>query len=181
GKIPQDRLPAAHVRGKGAEEGDLVSLGGKIVAGLLREAVLQLDVAAFKGTFGESRSLQRRLNVHLEIHEIRDELRVRLRLVPAAHDAERHAKIALLRKPRDDGVAGTLAAGQRVGRAGVQREERSAIVQRKARFRCDNPGAKFACSGSISFALCVAHSFESSACTGNFWPRGSPMYRAMSA
>src|SRR5208337_2948647 len=133
GKIPQDRLPAAHVRGKGAEEGDLVSLGGKIVAGLLREAVLQLDVAAFKGTFGESRSLQRRLNVHLEIHEIRDELRVRLRLVPAAHDAERHAKIALLRKPRDDGVAGTLAAGQRVGRAGVQREERSAIVQRNSR------------------------------------------------
>ena len=41
-------------------------------------------------------------------------------------------------------MAGTLAAGQRVGQAGVQREECAAIVQCKARSRRDNPGAKFA-------------------------------------
>jgi len=62
----------------------------------------------------EPRCLEGRLNIHLEIDHVGDELRVGLRLVPTAHDPERDPRVALLRKGRDDRVQGTLVPGQQI-------------------------------------------------------------------
>src|SRR5438105_10306036 len=75
---------------------NLVSLGCKLVAHFLRNAVFHHHVASAKGMLAETWGFQRRLNVHLEIREIGDELRVRLRLVPTSHDSERHPAVAFL-------------------------------------------------------------------------------------
>jgi len=63
----------------------------------------------------KARRFQRSLNVHLEVDHVGDELRVGLRLVPAAHDSEGHASVALLREGRNDRGAAALAAGEQVG------------------------------------------------------------------
>src|ERR1700722_1352550 len=97
-----------------------------------REAILDEQVAAGEGVLRKAGSLERGLNVHLEIDDIRDELRVGLRLIPTAHDAEGDAYVAVLRECRDDGVERALVSGQRVGRSRVEREQAAAILQRES-------------------------------------------------
>jgi len=63
----------------------------------------------------KARRFEGSLNIHLEVDHVGDELRVGLRLVPAAHDAEGHASVALLGEGRNDGVQRALAAGEHVG------------------------------------------------------------------
>ena len=63
---------------------------------------------------------------------LRHELRVRLRLVEAAHDAEADADVALLHEAGDDGVQRPFARRQLVGVPGFQREQGAAVVQREA-------------------------------------------------
>ena len=58
---------------------------------------------------------------------------MRLRLVPSAHDPERHAHVSLLRKRRNDRVQRPLSPRQRIWRVWIQAEEPAAIVQRKSR------------------------------------------------
>src|SRR6266852_3320106 len=60
------------------------------------------SIATPEGQLREPGGLERRLDVHLEVHDVGDKLRVRLRLVPAAHDAEGDAYVALLHERRDD-------------------------------------------------------------------------------
>jgi len=66
------------------------------------QAILHHHVASAESVLAEPGRLQRCLNVHFEIDQVRDELRVRLRLIPAAHDPERHPHISLLRKCGND-------------------------------------------------------------------------------
>ena len=49
-------------------------------------------VAAGERELRHARGFERRLNVHAVIDDVGDELRVGLRLVPAAHDAEGAAR-----------------------------------------------------------------------------------------
>src|SRR4029077_7804900 len=61
-----------------------------------------------------------------------DVLRVCLRLVPPAHDPERDARIPLFHEGGNYGVQGPLSGGERIGRGGLEREERTAVVQYEA-------------------------------------------------
>ena len=70
-----------------------------------------------KRPLGESPGLERLLDGDPVVDDVRDELRVRLRLVPAAHDAEPDLHVVLLHERRDDRVQRPLARRQRVGLA----------------------------------------------------------------
>ena len=80
----------------------------------LRDAPLDHHVAAAESQLGEARRLERRLNVHAVIHHVGDKLRVRLRLVQAAHDAEADVDVVLLHEGRNDGVERALARRERI-------------------------------------------------------------------
>src|SRR5437764_1646896 len=123
GKIAHHRLSAADVACKHALQFDLVSFDRQLVAHLLRKPVFHPHIAAAKRVLAEPRRLQRCLNVHLEISKVGYELRVCLRLVPTAHDSERHARIAFLSKRGNNGVQRPLSSCQGVGRRRVKRKE----------------------------------------------------------
>ncbi len=93
----------------------LVAQLGEFKAHRFGHGFLDLHIAACEGSLGEASGLERLLNAHAVIDDVGDELRVRLRLVPAAHDAEADAHIALLHEAGDDGVQRTLVPGQHVG------------------------------------------------------------------
>ena len=94
----------------------------QIAADFERDAVFDGHVAAAKSFLGEARRFEGHLNIHPVVHDVGNELRVRLRLVQAAHDSEAHVHVALFHEGRDDGVEGPLARRQRVGMAGRHRE-----------------------------------------------------------
>ena len=66
------------------------------------------------------------------VHDVGNELRVRLRLVQPAHDAEADVHVALLHEGRNDGVERPLARRERVGMVGIHLEQPAAILQREA-------------------------------------------------
>ena len=72
---------------------DLMPLLAQPVNHLRRHAVLDRDLASGEAEFPEARTFKRRLKVHLEVRDIGDKLRMGLRLVEAAHDAERDTLI----------------------------------------------------------------------------------------
>jgi len=57
-------------------------------------AVFDKNIVSTKRQLREPRRFERRLNVHVVIGHVRDELGVGLRLVPASHDAECDAYVA---------------------------------------------------------------------------------------
>src|SRR5262245_4160462 len=75
----------------------------------------------------------------MEVDDVGDKLRVGLRLVESAHDAEPDPDIVFLHEAGNDRVEGTLARRQAVGMALLEREERSAVVQREAPSLRDEP------------------------------------------
>src|SRR3990172_3290669 len=120
GEIALDSLAAAHIRRESPEQLNLVAAGGELGANAFRDARLHLHVAAGKGGLGEAGGFEGLLDVHAEVHQVGDELCVGLGLVPAAHDAEGDADVALFEKGGNDGVERTLAAGECVGRCRVE-------------------------------------------------------------
>ena len=63
------------------------------------------------------------------IDHIGDKLRVGQRLIHAAHDAEANVLVAVLHEGGNDGVEGTLAAGECIGRLAIDGKEASAILK----------------------------------------------------
>ena len=80
---------------------DLVAALGKLLQGAGGHARFNRDVAAGGVALGEARRFQRRLQVHAVIDDIGDELRVRQRLIRAAHDAEADVLVAALHEGRE--------------------------------------------------------------------------------
>jgi len=142
GEVALNGLATAYRGGIGADESDLVALGGKFVAGFLGEAIFHLQVAAIEGAFCEARGFEGGLDIHFVIGEIGDELGVSLRLIPATHDAEGYADVSSLSEGRNDGVAGTFVSGKGVGRIGIEGEERATIVQNETGIGSDDAGAE---------------------------------------
>src|SRR5580692_12481710 len=142
GKIAKDRLPAAHPAGKSSQHLNLMPLGCQLVAHFSVEPILHLHVAPSERIFREPRRLHRSLNVHLEIRNVRDELRVRLRLVPPTHNSKRHSLVTILREPRNNRMPRPLVSRQRIRRRWIKREQSPAIVQHKSRPRRNNPRPK---------------------------------------
>ena len=103
----------------------------------LRHQRLDVDVAAAERSLREAARLERLLDVEAVVGDVGDELRVRLRLVEAAHDAEADLHVALLHERRDDRVQRPLARRERVRVAVFEREQRAAVVQHEAGARRD--------------------------------------------
>src|ERR1700722_1723111 len=114
---------------------------GSFVSYRLWHRVFHLHIAAFEGSLGKPWFLERGLHVHSVIHHIRDKLRVRLRLVPSAHDAEPDVNVALLHERRNNRVQRPLMPGQRIWQARRELKSRTAIVKRKPKPRSDHPRA----------------------------------------
>src|SRR5260370_3886990 len=132
-RIPHHCLASAHSGGECPFPINFVTFARQLVPHALPEAVFHHHIVTAERVLAKPRRLQRRLNIHFEVHQVRDKLRVRLRLVPAPHDSERHAHISLLRKRRNDGVQRPLSSRQRIWRICIHAEESAAIVQRKSR------------------------------------------------
>src|ERR1700679_535329 len=106
---------------------------GEFIPGGLGNPRLDVHVAPGKSLFRKPRSVQRALHVHTVIDDVRDKLRVRLRLIPAAHNTERDAHIALFHESRDDRMDRPLAACESVGVCLIEREKAAAVLQRETR------------------------------------------------
>src|SRR5690348_17082100 len=101
-KIPHHRLSAPHLTRKRPQHPDLVPAFLEFLPRLRRKPVLHHHVASRKRVLRESRRFHRRLNIHFEVRYVSHKLRMRLRLVPSAHDSERDPRLALLRERRND-------------------------------------------------------------------------------
>src|SRR5712692_988309 len=112
GEIAHHRLPPSHEGREGAAQVNLVPFVLQFLADIAREPVFHGDVASCKRMLAEPRVFERRLDVHFEVHDVGDKLRMGLRLIPPTHDAEGDAHIALLHHGRDDGVEWPLAGLQ---------------------------------------------------------------------
>ncbi len=71
-----------------------------------------------KVQLGEAGGFQGGLDVHAEVDDVGDELRVGLGLVVSAHDAEGDARVAVGHEGGNDGVERALVSGEDVGEAG---------------------------------------------------------------
>src|SRR5215472_17604060 len=90
----------------------------------------------------EPRRFERRLNIHLEISKVGYELRVRLGLVPSAHDSKGHARIALPGKRGNNRVERPLSSCQGVGRSRVKRKKSASVMQGEPCSRSHNSRTK---------------------------------------
>ena len=88
---------------------------GKAVTNGERDAILEVYIAACKRYLPEPRGLQSFLNIHSKIDNIGNELRVRLRLIEAAHDSERNPLLPVAHKTRNDRMQRPLVTGELVG------------------------------------------------------------------
>ena len=110
----EDGLTAAHLRSvAGVDLQDVAHLAQR-VEGVGSYARLDDDAAAELLAIREARLFHRGLHVHVVIDDIRDELRVRERLIESTHDAEADLLIAALHEGGNDRVEGALASGERV-------------------------------------------------------------------
>src|SRR5262249_18810436 len=75
-------------------------------------------------------------------HDVGNELRMRLRLVEAAHDSKCNPQIALRHESRNDGVQWPFAAGQHVRAARVESEKAATILEDEPCSRGHQTGAE---------------------------------------
>ena len=113
-RIDQDAL-------KAAERADAfrhpVTAPGQAGARGLRNGALDQQAV---GAVMNARGLTRLLDVHAEVDQVHQHLRVSLRLVVAAHDAERQPRLAVLHdERRDERVQRPLVRRDAIGMAGL--------------------------------------------------------------
>src|SRR5487761_625521 len=94
-----------------------------------RHAILDLHVAAAESDLVESRGFHRRLDVHPKIHNVRDKLRVRLRLIESSHDAKSDSRVALGHECWNNRMQRALMPSEHVRRTRLQVEQRPAVLQ----------------------------------------------------
>src|SRR5438445_2831839 len=116
-----------------ARDLDVVSARGELGRHLGAIASLEAESAGRRSpraTIDPARRLHARLRAHAAIETARDERRLRLRLAFAAHGPVDEARAAVLEiHGRDQRVQGALAGSKGIGLAGIQREERAAILK----------------------------------------------------
>src|SRR5260370_314014 len=88
GAFTHHRLPSTHSSRVGRCDLDGVPERFQFTAHTLRDAGLHLHIAAAEGRLGKSRLLHRILHIHPKVHDVGNELRMSLGLIPAAHDPE---------------------------------------------------------------------------------------------
>src|SRR5262249_13603123 len=111
---------------------DFVAFCCQLVSRRLRKAALHCHVAAAEAAFGEPRRFERGLNIHFEVNDISDKLRMRLRLIPPTHDAKRHSRVPMLHERWNDGMQRPFASRQGIWRCGIEIEQRTTVVQNES-------------------------------------------------
>src|ERR1700693_6415953 len=94
GEVAADGLATAYLLREAAEKFDLMAALREAGADDTGKAVFHHDVATGERVFREPGRFQRGLNVHAEVGDIRDELRVGLRLGESTHDSGGDAVLA---------------------------------------------------------------------------------------
>ena len=88
------------------------------------------------------------LHVHAEVDDVGQHLHVALRLHVAAHEAERHERLAVLHhEAGNDGVERPLAGRIDVGGLGIERIQLAAILEHEAQMIRDQARAHAAIVG----------------------------------
>src|SRR5713101_8280297 len=128
---------ADHRRERGIEDLQVVTEAGQLGPRFLRDARLDLHVQALESALRESRCFQCSLDVHSEVDDIRNELGVRLRLIPSAHDSKTNPHVSLLQESRDDRVERSLARRENIRVLRIEAEKRAAVLEAKTRSRCN--------------------------------------------
>ena len=90
----------------------------------------------------EARGIAGFLQVHAVIDDVDQHLHMALRLHAAAHQAQRHERLAvLLHEGRNDGVEGPLGGFVSIGVRRIEAEQFAAVLEHEARSRRDQPAA----------------------------------------
>src|SRR4029077_7272837 len=108
------RLPAAHPAREIALQFNPVPALRQVRPYIRWNARFNHYIASAERQLRKSRRFERSLNIHSVIHHVGNELRVRLRLVEAAHDAKSDMYRSLLHKRRNDRMKRPLAPRERV-------------------------------------------------------------------
>src|SRR5688572_28404260 len=130
---PHHRLSIAEASASWWHDTQFVASCFQFVARLLWQQRFDLHVAAGERSLRKPAGLERFLDVHAEVGDVAHELRVRLALVPTAHDPEADLDLALLHECGNDRVQRTLVRLERVRTIFVEREQAAAVLQHEAR------------------------------------------------
>ena len=122
-------------------EVNLVTLGGEFLKDLAWVAVLNIDGAAGV-TFVEPGSIHSGLDIHVEINNVGNELRVRLGLVEAGHNTEANGLAIFLHHGGDNRVQRTFVTCERVGLPRLHVETGAAVLQAKPVCSATRPAPK---------------------------------------
>ena len=93
GVVRLNRIAPAHALEIARPYFYVVSLGAQARDHLGRDSILDPHAAAIKITLGEASGFQGGFDIHAEIDDVGNKLRVRLCLIEATHDAEGDAAI----------------------------------------------------------------------------------------
>ena len=130
--IAHHRLSVAKRAGARRDAPHLVAQTGEFFSCRLRNELLHRNVAAGERSLREAADLERLLHVETEVGDVGDELRVRLRLVEPAHDAEPDLHVAFRHEGRNDRVERPLSRRHLIGMPVFEREQRAAVVEHVA-------------------------------------------------
>src|SRR5262245_45636296 len=109
GRIAHDGLTPAEHAASGSDDLQLMAERCQVLPDVLGHKRLDVHVASLEGSFREPSSLEGLLDVETEVGDIRHKLRVRLRLIEAAHDAESNADTILFHERGNDRMQRTLS------------------------------------------------------------------------
>src|SRR4029078_12937419 len=100
--IAHDGLSPAQYAASGSNDLQLVPKSCEFLPNVCGHKRLDIHVASLERSFREPARFKGLLNVETEVGDMRHELRVRLRLIKAAHDAETDSNAILFHKCGND-------------------------------------------------------------------------------
>src|SRR5262245_60694668 len=109
GRRAHDRVTPSEQAGAVRRDCQFMTKRSQLVEDRCGDQRFDIHVTTFEGHFAEPSGFERLLNVEIEIRDIGDELRMRLRLIESSHDSKADPHAILFHEARNDGVEGTLA------------------------------------------------------------------------
>ena len=119
-----------------------VAASGQLHSNIFGNERFDRHITSLKCAFREASGLEGFLDVETVVGDIGYELRMRLRLIEAAHYAKGDAYPIPFHESRNDGVQRPLSRFQRVGMILFQSKERATVVQHEAVPRGTRPDPK---------------------------------------
>src|SRR5262249_53508027 len=134
--VAHDCLSPTERAAAGRCDAQLMPKRGESKANRFGNQLFDADVATLECSLREPAGLESLLNRKTIIRDVRDELRMSLGLIEAAHDSKANADAVLLHESRNNRVQGTFARSQSVRVIGFHCEKRAAVMQNETCARC---------------------------------------------